>query len=375
MELKFDFISLITFVCIVQGFFFATTISLLKKGNKKANRILSILIISIAMSISYGVIHYTNLFYALPHLIAIGPSFMLMLGPLMLFYFRALTIKDYRLKPLDLLHFLPMIAFIIFQSPVYFVSAAGKVAWLESTQTIPSNGIMKSFFILLTTNLHVWIYIVINIKLIKEQEKKVKEIHSSLGKKTFVWIKSFYYSYVLVFFLFLVLLVIKFTGSSIPVDRIMPMMVSLCLIYLGITGFRQPSVFIEHLDKNKKKYHKSNFTPEELINYFNKLEELMIKSKPYLEPEISLPILSVQMGLSPQYLSQVINTQAKCNFYDYINKYRVREVQTLLQNDNYRDLNIITVAFEAGFNSKATFNAAFKKHTNKTPSQFKKELS
>ena len=62
------------------------------------------------------------------------------------------------------------------------------------------------------------------------------------------------------------------------------------------------------------------------------------------------------------------------NFFDFVNRYRVEEVKQCLSNPAKDKDNIVTLALDAGFNSKSAFYAAFKKLTGMTPNQFKKSL-
>ena len=80
------------------------------------------------------------------------------------------------------------------------------------------------------------------------------------------------------------------------------------------------------------------------------------------------------MDLSKGYLSQIINQKEGKNFFDFINHYRVEDVKEKLNDDAYSHFSILGVALEAGFKSKSTFNAVFKKMTGMTPSQFKRKI-
>jgi len=73
-------------------------------------------------------------------------------------------------------------------------------------------------------------------------------------------------------------------------------------------------------------------------------------------------------------LSQIINENFNRNFYDLINEYRVKEVKKCLSNQKYNNFTLLGIAYECGFNSKASFNGVFKKFTGLTPSEFKKNL-
>ncbi|MBP0905028.1 helix-turn-helix domain-containing protein [Mariniflexile gromovii] len=114
---------------------------------------------------------------------------------------------------------------------------------------------------------------------------------------------------------------------------------------------------------------------EELIIFKSELSQLMQNKKPYLNSNLNLLNLAELFETSPHKLSYIINSGFNMNFYNFINKYRVEEAKSLLLNAKMDQYSLIAVAFEAGFNSKTTFNTTFKKFTNQTPSDFKKSCS
>ena len=105
-----------------------------------------------------------------------------------------------------------------------------------------------------------------------------------------------------------------------------------------------------------------------------KLLNLIDTEKLYLNPQISLADLAERMSLSSKHLSQVINQSFDKSFFDFINSYRVREVQRILKESNDDKLTVLEAMYEAGFNSKSSFNTAFKKETGQTPTEFRKSL-
>jgi len=100
------------------------------------------------------------------------------------------------------------------------------------------------------------------------------------------------------------------------------------------------------------------------------LIDFMEKQKPYLNPELSLPALAQELDLTRSQLSSVINQVHQKNFYEFVNQYRVNKVKQLMTDPSNKHLKLISLAYDAGFNSKASFNRIFKQMTEMTPSQY-----
>ena len=100
----------------------------------------------------------------------------------------------------------------------------------------------------------------------------------------------------------------------------------------------------------------------------------MDEQKLYLNTSVTLGDIAQKLDIAPCYVSQLINETFKQNFRDFINKYRIEESKRMLTQQN-QQLNILGIALDSGFNSKSSFNNAFKKHTGITPKEFKKRTS
>jgi AraC-like DNA-binding protein len=112
------------------------------------------------------------------------------------------------------------------------------------------------------------------------------------------------------------------------------------------------------------------FTPEQLQEWKERVEQLIQQEGLYKNPELTLTGLAKKLHTNASFLSKVINNGFGVNFNDFINRYRVNEVKALLADDANANITIMSLAYDAGFNSKATFNRAFKKFTGKNPKDF-----
>jgi AraC-like DNA-binding protein len=112
---------------------------------------------------------------------------------------------------------------------------------------------------------------------------------------------------------------------------------------------------------------------EQVANLSVQLSSLMEHNKLFLDNDLNLPAVAEKLDISIHEASFLINETAKDNFYNFINKYRVEEAKRLLASTKMEQLNILGIAFASGFNSKTTFNTAFKKIVGISPSQYNKE--
>lgn len=108
---------------------------------------------------------------------------------------------------------------------------------------------------------------------------------------------------------------------------------------------------------------------------FCKIEAIISRERLFCQPHLTLFDLANQSRFSERDLSRVINRVAGRSFCDYINALRVEETARLLAAEEKTEVTILDIAFEAGFTSKSTFNAAFKKEKGVTPSEYRKNGS
>ncbi|KZW98989.1 hypothetical protein JL49_20030 [Pseudoalteromonas luteoviolacea] len=125
----------------------------------------------------------------------------------------------------------------------------------------------------------------------------------------------------------------------------------------------------EATDNKEQKYQRSALSTNQAANIAKKIAQAMKEDQLYLDAALSLPKLAAHIHTSPNYISQTLNETLGVRFFDFVNKYRVIAAQEYLQTT---DKTILDVAMAVGFNSKSAFYTAFKKHTDLTPSQYKK---
>lgn len=122
--------------------------------------------------------------------------------------------------------------------------------------------------------------------------------------------------------------------------------------------------------RKKEKYAGSLLSEESNKLLYTSLLELMEQEKVYLNNKLTIDEVAKRLMTNRSYLSQMINDKFKTNFNNFINEYRVKEAQRLLLENNTNNYSIEGVSISVGFNSKSTFNSAFKKFTGIRPSEF-----
>jgi AraC-like DNA-binding protein len=102
-----------------------------------------------------------------------------------------------------------------------------------------------------------------------------------------------------------------------------------------------------------------------------KLNKEMAANKLFMEEDLSLNRLSLAISVSENHISETLSQYLNTNFFHFVNGFRIEEAKQLLQNTGSL---VSTITFEVGFNSKSTFNTAFKKSLGITPSSYRKQF-
>lgn len=117
------------------------------------------------------------------------------------------------------------------------------------------------------------------------------------------------------------------------------------------------------------KYARSNISDAQRHTILKKLEQSMTRDRLFRDSDLSLRRLCEHIDETPHAVSQVINESEHDNFFEMINRHRIEEAKRELLADPAN--SVLNVAYDVGYNSKSTFNAAFRKITGMTPTQFR----
>ncbi|MCC5825915.1 AraC family transcriptional regulator [Alkalimonas sp.] len=226
-------------------------------------------------------------------------------------------------------------------------------------------------------------YLIKIIRQLHGYRKKLKDVFASTEQKELKWLTGL---------LFAVGIAWVITAGNLILDNLFfpttfagPFNNTVLLVMVSCVatwGLRQKPGFEELYQETEQqaaignefeastKYQRSALTSEHAQQIAAKIEYAMLQDKLYLDASLSLPKLARHIHTSANYISQTLNETLGMSFFDYVNKYRVDAAKQQLA---HTDDTVLNIAMNVGFNSKSAFYSAFKKHTELTPHQFKKQ--
>lgn len=345
----------------------------IRKTKKISNYILGIQIFSQAAGIFSGLTFIQSDFFynTNPHLFFLGYPFMYLWGPTFYLYVKSAAYKDFKIKLINILDFLPFVIITLFVLFTYLPLSSEEKKFLLKSRSYPIY--TYSLYLDVFVRVQVLFYIIKSILILFSIRKKLKESFSSIPKTNFSWIQFLIIGFIIAYFLTVPTVVVlgyilHMRGPWITLAVITPY-----FIYFNVIFFKawyQPEIFTG-VEENVK-YKSSKLTKREAENWINKLNNFVETNKPYLNPDLTLNQLAEDLEIPGRVLSQIINEYFSQNFYDYVNRLRIEEAKRMLL-DSSNKKTVLEILYDVGFNSKSTFNNIFKKITGQTPTEFRKK--
>ncbi len=356
---------IVAWIGLAQGLF-AATLVLSKRGCGISDKILSGWLFLMAFFFLSTALHY-KLF----HSQLLSSSFLLF-NPALYLYVRSLTEKRFHLKYVQLLHLLP---FIVFEILAYLtLENFLPTSYFDSDSNYP----FRVAFIIV--NLLSWsIYNPLTIMEVHNYRKNLRNEFSNIEKnENIAWVLFISIFYILYCFLLLAIgSIVLFSKIDIPVSQTFNLSSLLVLLYIiSYYGIRQKELKILFNPKENNchaSYKNSNLSKEQKSLIRTKLDDILNKDKLYLNPQLSMDILSSALNIPKYQITEVLSTEIGKNFFQYINSYRVNAVTKMLA-DKSNHYSIDAIGYECGFSSKSSFYTFFRSSTGLTPYEYKLRL-
>ncbi len=166
----------------------------------------------------------------------------------------------------------------------------------------------------------------------------------------------------------------KYTSYILYLNIIISILAVFVITFLVLKALYQPQLFTGVKSTIKPIKRTKNLDNSNLPNDETKrLISFMKKEKPFLDFELTLQKLASQINIPEKELSILINHYLGKHFFDFINEYRINEAKNILENPYKNETTTLEILYQVGFSSKSSFYTAFKKNTNQTPTQYRKQ--
>jgi len=381
----------ILFICLIIG----TLLSIFlftAKINRLSNRLLGLLTLFWGIILGYYALQFEGSQFHYPHLLKISDVFLLSIFPLFFLQVKYLLSKHLQFNLKDFIHFLPLLLIVLMNLGFYIKSGEEKLTVLSSGSAYYFTLSAIQYYIVVVQGI---VYSILALRLLSGYQHKIMDFRSNIEKKIIRVQRTGILIGLIVWIIGIIGYHSEFLLTDIGFDPDVYIYILLVLIVfiISYSAIKSPEIFI--LDKElvpfeyRSGIHKPTKTDEtysstvieqesgkdEQVDSTNdKLIDFIEKEKPYLNPELSLQELSDLIGEKKYFLSMVINQKYNKNFFEFINEYRINEVKERMKDPKYKNLKIISLAYDSGFNSKTSFNRVFKQVNNMTPSQYMKSL-
>ncbi|MDO9157604.1 AraC family transcriptional regulator [Sediminibacterium sp.] len=325
----------------------------------------------------------------------------LLMGPVIYMYIRSLLNPRFTFNKMDRWHFVPGFAYILWTIIVAVTDLlVMKRYYLMDGQNDPDfdTWYQAIGFISLL------IYLILSLRYYLMYRAFIVQELSFADTVQFKWVRNFLIACFLYFFSTIFLDILRLVGVNIGYQDTWwyYLLFAFIFYYIAISGYansieqkktfeldflryRMPNLIgggehpleVQTEDASFEVLMPAEFTsPDQTADsvipsiWKEKVENAILVERMYRNPELTLTDLANHLGTNPSLLSKIINRSFGKNFNDYVNQYRVLEVKENLADPQNAHLTIMSLAYDAGFNSKATFNRAFKKFTGDNPKTY-----
>ncbi|SDJ15416.1 helix-turn-helix domain-containing protein [Chryseobacterium jejuense] len=309
-------------------------------------------------------------------------SFAFLQIPVFYLYIISVCYSDFKLKPKYVLHLLPfLIVNLVLLPRFYTVDAASKMSFIQNRQNM-----IEFQFIHILIHVQVISYIIAVFRVLRKSKKLYLENYAGKNISSYNWLFQFTVVLTILYAVALLKNIFKFSDYPHISEWLkISLWVSSLFIFCWylFKALNNPGLF-RNIDSKLKLVseiiaeEKSSEQPiidereynEELI----KLKKYMVEQKPFLNSSLTIQDVSSEIEIPVRDLSLLINHQLGQHFYDFVNTYRIENAMDILRDGTKSKVTILEILYEVGFNSKSSFNTAFKKHTGNTPTNYRKNL-
>ena len=377
---KNNLLIIVTSISLFISLFLAFFLFNVKTKHKTSNALFAVFLIVTAIDVSGTLL---NIMIQKPSSLGMLRNTLAFLQiPVFYLYVLSVCYSDFKLKPKYLLHLLPFVIVNVVLLPrFYSVNVASKINLLQNRQNI-----IELQFSHILFHTQIVVYLIAVFMLLRKTKKIYLENYAGANINSYDWLFQFTTALAILYLIALVKNIFKFSEYEYISEGINS---GLLIFQLFITcwyllkALNNPGLF-RNIDsklklvsdiilenKDSKPLAGNEKKQDETLS---KLQQFMIAEKPFLNPSLTIQDISNKIQIPTRELSILINHQLDQHFYDFVNSFRIECAMGILKDDSKSKVTILEILYEVGFNSKSSFNTAFKKHTGSTPTDYRKML-
>ncbi|WP_439130219.1 helix-turn-helix domain-containing protein [Polaribacter sp.] len=356
---------------------------LFRKGihnSNKASKWLSFLLFLCAMYIApymlgyagwYSIKSTREILYFIPFMQV------LLIGPVIYCYTKCLLNPDYKISKKEWFHFIPAILYLLY-SLVIFVTDKLILEEFYFYADGRDKDLKKWYQLLGFVSIS--FYLIKSLIAYQTYKKVIFDTVSYADSILFKWIQNFLFAFLTLIILRIVFFIFNEQWAEFGSHFWYFLSFAFVSFYIGLKGYEntiKSSVFVSQKITNPIliEEEKQTVTSIDIDFWKDKILQLIYDEKVYKNPKLSLSDVAKLLETNTKTISSSINSGFEMNFNDFINHYRIEAVKEKLKNGEHKTSTLLGIALECGFNSKATFNRAFKKSTGISPKDYIQKLS
>jgi len=377
---NYAILSIISFLIVFISSLFSIFLLTVKSENKISNRLIATFLIIVAIDISSFFYHR---FFEPPHILEMLRMDLHILTPPLLYLFvLSIIYVDFKLKPIHLLHGIPLlIGTLVLMPRFYMANAEARDTFFHTYPDHP-----EVIFSRIMSSVQVIVYIIAIFVVIKKSKRIMLENYSNATTAKHDWLFQLNVISTSLYVVSSLKNIFKRFNDDFETVNIARIIVAFLVLsfvcWLILKALYHPN-FFRGIDSKLKSAGNmiaedkttipTDTNTEKLNQQIEQLKGHMQSQKPFLNPTLTIQDLADDIELSVREVSILINHHLNQHFFDFVNEYRIQYAMNILKDSAKKQFTILEILYEAGFNSKSSFNTAFKKHALLTPTQYRKK--